>query len=253
MQKSHMVTDIFQLPQIVRSDHRRQPSLLHFLGENAFYPLTHYRVQPVKGLVTEQILRLTADAADQGELFFHPFGKTFNLPSAVQAKGGEIHVVCLPVKPFIYAAVILLHIARRGMGKKIGLVRDEKASLFRVNAVIGIHSVNENQSLVRLQNARRHPQDGAFPGSIGPDQAEYILLLHPEAHVPYSAHFSEAFGRISKLNHSPSLPALPSFSCPPSSQPASSPASTPISPASFTSSRSLAKSCSFLTLKSFSS
>ena len=71
MQKPDMITDIFQLTKIVRGNDRGQIPLLHIIGKQAFYCLTHHRIQTVKGLVAEDIVRSRADSVNDGKLFFH--------------------------------------------------------------------------------------------------------------------------------------------------------------------------------------
>ena len=68
-----MVTDIFQLPQVVGGDDRCQVPLRHIVREQALYRLAHHRIKTVEGLVTENIVRSRADPVDDRELLFHPF------------------------------------------------------------------------------------------------------------------------------------------------------------------------------------
>ena len=70
-----MIADILQLPQVMGGDHRSKLPFLHFLCKNAFDTLAHYRIEPVKGLVTQKVLRLCAQPQQNRELLFHPFGK----------------------------------------------------------------------------------------------------------------------------------------------------------------------------------
>ena len=51
-----MVADIFQLPQIMRGDDRREVPLLDIIGKKTLDRLPHDRIQPVKRLVAEQII-----------------------------------------------------------------------------------------------------------------------------------------------------------------------------------------------------
>ena len=66
-----MITDILQLSQVVGGDDRSQIPLRHIAREQALYRLTHHRIQTVKGLVAEDIVRSRADSANDGKLFFH--------------------------------------------------------------------------------------------------------------------------------------------------------------------------------------
>ena len=122
MQQPYMVADILQLPQVVGSDDRRQVSLLHVTYKNTFHCLPHHRVQSVKCLVTEQIIRPGTHAADHGNLFFHTFGKCIDLPFPVQFKA--VHQMDEPVFiEFRVNAHIKLHqLLRSGIAEKILII-----------------------------------------------------------------------------------------------------------------------------------
>lgn len=81
-----MVADIFQLPQVVGSNDGRELPLFHVVCENALYGLPHNRIQAVKSLVTKQVLRSGADAAQDGNLLFHTLGKGIDLPVLLKSE-----------------------------------------------------------------------------------------------------------------------------------------------------------------------
>ena len=73
MQQADAVADVFQFPEIVGGDHRREIPLYDLGGDQALYGLPHDRVQPVEGLIAEQIFRARAQAQQDGHLFLHAF------------------------------------------------------------------------------------------------------------------------------------------------------------------------------------
>lgn len=86
MKQAYMVADIFQLPEIVGCDDRRQIPVFHIGGKQALYCLAHDRIQSVKGLVAEQILCISTNPADHGHLFFHSLGKSVDPALFIQSK-----------------------------------------------------------------------------------------------------------------------------------------------------------------------
>ena len=79
MQQPYMITDIFQFPQVVGCDHRSHVPVFDLCCENALYCLAHYRIQAVKGLITEKIICIGTDAQDHRYLLFHALGKSVDL------------------------------------------------------------------------------------------------------------------------------------------------------------------------------
>ena len=83
VKESHMVTDILQLPQIMGSNNRSQIPLRYVACKYALHRLPHHRIQAVKRLVTEQIIRIRPDSADHRQLLLHTLGKCIDLSPAV--------------------------------------------------------------------------------------------------------------------------------------------------------------------------
>ena len=76
MQKPDAVADVFQFPQIMRSNNRCEIPVEHLRCEQAFYCLAHNRIQTIERLVTEQVSGSGTEAEEDGNLFFsYPWKK----------------------------------------------------------------------------------------------------------------------------------------------------------------------------------
>ena len=129
-----------------------QIPLLHVSCKNAFYRLTHHRVKPVKGLITEQIIRARTHTADHRHLLFHALGKCIDFPSFIQLKGLHQMVKPLPVKLRIYRRIKRHHFLRRCIAEKILVVGYIEKSGFYLDILIYFLFVYGYRALIRLQD-----------------------------------------------------------------------------------------------------
>lgn len=150
MKQTHMVAYVLQLPQVMGSDDWSQVPVLHIRRKYALYRLAHHRVQPVKGLVAEQVVRARAYAADNGDLFLHALGKCMNLPLLVQTEISHQLVETRLVKFLIHFPVITHHLLRSCIIKEVLFIRYIEKTLFCRNILKYLMPVNGYASLVRL-------------------------------------------------------------------------------------------------------
>ena len=145
-----MVTDILQLPQVVGGDDGGHIPLLHVRGEEALHRLAHHRVQPVKGLVAEQIVRPGAEAAQHRQLLFHPLGECADLAASRKAETVQQLPVAPAVEPGIAFPVKFHHIPRRAVAQKMLVVGDVEESRLHSLPLVHRLPVDGNRPLIGL-------------------------------------------------------------------------------------------------------
>ena len=157
MKQSHMVAYVLQLPQVMGSNDWSQVPVLHIRRKYALYRLAHHRVQPVKGLVAEQVVRACAHAADNGDLFLHALGKCVYLPLLVKAEIFHQLVETRLVKSLVHLPVIMHHLLGSGIIKEVLFIRYIEKALLCRDILKYLMPVNGYASLVRLQHAAGQP------------------------------------------------------------------------------------------------
>lgn len=79
--------------------------LFHLPGKQDFHRLPHHRIQPVKGLVTEEILDARADTAEHRQLLLHSLGKGVDPAPCVQAEFHQHLLEPLPIEGWVVGFV----------------------------------------------------------------------------------------------------------------------------------------------------
>ena len=157
MKQSHMIAYVLQLPQVMGSNDGSQVPVLHIRCKYALYRLAHHRIQSVEGLVAEQVVRASAHAAYNRNLFLHALGKCVYLPLLVQAEISHQLVETRLVKSLVHLPVIMHHLLRSGIIKEVLFIRYIEKALLCRDILKHLMSVNGYASLVRLQHTAGQP------------------------------------------------------------------------------------------------
>ena len=201
VQQPYMVTDIFQLTQIVRCDDRCKVPFHDFRCKNALHCLTYNRIQSVKTFVTYQIFCSGTDAKKKCHLPFHAFGKRGQLPCKFQSKSGDHFPEAFHIKLRIDHLIIFCHRFCRCILKEIGIVRKKENLRFRLWIFIDILPVDQCHAGIWLQNSADHTQKCALTGSICPDQPENAAFLNGCHNVVQCFDLTKHFVYTRYFNH----------------------------------------------------
>ena len=207
VEKSYAFTDILQLPQIVGGNDGGQPTLLHLPDKDRLHRLTHHRVQPVEGLVAEQVFRVGADTADHGKLLFHAFGKGVHLAAQIQTE--FIHKSCpfFPVETRVIGSVKTQHLSGSDILEKILIVRQIKNFCLGTRIVIDRFPVHNDPALIRLQHTGHEPHQRGLPCAVGSHKTEHMSFAHSGADPVHGLYLPEALAHVLDLDHISASPS----------------------------------------------
>ena len=147
-QRQH-VAGIFQFPQGVGSNHRRHLPVQDLFRKKSPHQTAHYRIQPVKRFIQQQVFRSAAQGQRDRRLSLHPFRKASKLRLRIKLK--QPHQVVQPchVKCRVHGSSQLRHPFRGRAGRKIDFIRNQGDLRLRLRILPDRSAVNRHCAIIR--------------------------------------------------------------------------------------------------------
>ena len=166
IQDAHMVTDILQLPQIVRGDQYRSATLRHVGHDYAPYLTAHHRVQTIHRLIQNQHVGTGADGQMEGCLLLHTLGETTNLHGSRETEYVMQFGVQRLVEIGVYSFVILMHILQCGGGEVEYVIGNVTDAGFDSGVFENGLPVDENLACILSVDTGEMANDGGFSCAV---------------------------------------------------------------------------------------
>ena len=177
MEKSDVIADVLQFPQVVRGNDGSQPALCHRVGKDTLNQLAHDRIEPVKGFIAEQIPRHGGKPEQNCRLLLHALGIGCDLPAARQRKQVGQPLIFFCGEARIRRGVEPCHVIQRGGGQEILLVGQIDDLIFQRHIFKDGLAVVFHTAAVRAEYAAHHAEQRGLARPVGADQSENRAAL----------------------------------------------------------------------------
>ena len=171
--QSHLVAQVLQLPQVVTAYHHGGAPLRYLLGQQLFHHQPYHRVQPVKGLIQQQVISMAAQRRQKRRLPPHPLAEGGKGLIGLQRKAPAKGVVGLHGKAGIQPPVEACQVLHGALGREIQVIAEIQNAILRRDVLKDILALQRHPAAIGAVHPAHQPHQRGFSAAVGPHQSIY--------------------------------------------------------------------------------